>query len=260
MSIPHPQPTPPSVSVLYWLLFKCTYVGNLQYFLEIQVAVTRVTLPMLVCTHLNVVFMLNPNIAMKICRLVARINFREMRDPKMWTFSTQKNWLFELHPPWNPPTNTPFLAHFATKSGPFIRFGVVHCTPTPWLRAWKFVFWFVFFFFLNLTNFSLALALDREGEIVLKTNTISYCPFHKKRLLIMTTIFSKDLNNLQKHLNIWQNSDSSCMADNKIQWFHPIYIENCLFHLYLISTQAVLLGNGTDWCLYMLSLYYVCIV
>ena len=34
-----------------------------------------------------------------------------------------------------PPTKTPFLVHFVTKSGPFGRFGGVHCTP--WLQTWE---------------------------------------------------------------------------------------------------------------------------
>ena len=40
---------------------------------------------------------------------------------------TPKSGLFELYPR-NPPTKTKFLGHFVAKSGPFGRFGLVHCT------------------------------------------------------------------------------------------------------------------------------------
>ena len=56
---------------------------------------------------------------------VARIKFGEVRDPQNVDLLDPKS---EPHP-LNPPTNTPFLAHFMTKSGPFGRFGVVRCTP-----------------------------------------------------------------------------------------------------------------------------------
>ena len=59
-----------------------------------------------------------------------------MRDPKKWTFWTQKVDFFKPHPPC-PPTKTLFLAHFVAKSGPFGRFGggATHPPHPPWLRA-----------------------------------------------------------------------------------------------------------------------------
>ena len=40
---------------------------------------------------------------------------------------------FDLTVPLNPLTKTPFLVHFVAKSGPFGRFGVVHCMHPSWL-------------------------------------------------------------------------------------------------------------------------------
>ena len=51
------------------------------------------------------------------------------RLPKCGPFGPKKC-TFWTHP-LNPPTKTPFLAHFVTKSGPFSRFGVVCRTPPP---------------------------------------------------------------------------------------------------------------------------------
>ena len=60
-------------------------------------------------------------------RPVARINFGEMRDHQNVDLLNPKSGLFEPYP-LNPPTKTPFLAHFVTKSGPFGRFEVVRRT------------------------------------------------------------------------------------------------------------------------------------
>ena len=48
--------------------------------------------------------------------------------PKCGPFGP-KQWTFLNLTPLNPPLNSPSLAHFVTKSEPFGRFGVVHCTP-----------------------------------------------------------------------------------------------------------------------------------
>ena len=62
---------------------------------------------------------------------LARINFGEVQDPQNVNLLNSKSGLLN---PLNPPTKTPFLAHFATKSGPFGRFGWC-VTPPPPLRA-----------------------------------------------------------------------------------------------------------------------------
>ena len=68
-------------------------------------------------------------------RPVARIDFLGVRDPKKVDLLDPKSGLFEPHP-LNPPTKTPFLAHFVAKSAPFGRFWVMRRTPAPpWLRA-----------------------------------------------------------------------------------------------------------------------------
>ena len=54
-----------------------------------------------------------------VCRPVARIEFGEVRDSPKVDF-------LDLTP-LNPPTKTPFVAHFVAKSGHFGRFG----TPPP---------------------------------------------------------------------------------------------------------------------------------
>ena len=63
-----------------------------------------------------------------LSRPVARIDFGEVREPTKWTLWTQRVDFLNLTPV-NPPTKTPFLAHFVTDSGPFSRFGAVRRTP-----------------------------------------------------------------------------------------------------------------------------------
>ena len=57
-----------------------------------------------------------------LARPVARIDFGGVRDPQRVDILDPKSGLFLTSPPY-PPTKTPFLAHFVTKSGPFGRFG-----------------------------------------------------------------------------------------------------------------------------------------
>ena len=56
--------------------------------------------------------------------------------PQKWTFWTPKFDFLNLTP-FNPPTKTPFLVHFVTKSGPFARWVGSHPSP-PWLWAWMY--------------------------------------------------------------------------------------------------------------------------
>ena len=50
--------------------------------------------------------------------------------PQQWTFWTQKVDFLNITP-LNPPTKTPFLAHFVPKVDLLFRFGGVRCTPVP---------------------------------------------------------------------------------------------------------------------------------
>ena len=64
------------------------------------------------------------------CQARSQDRFWGLRDPQKVNLLDTKSGLFEPNP-LNPPTKTPFLAHFVAKSGPLGRFGGCVAPPAP---------------------------------------------------------------------------------------------------------------------------------